>query len=677
MVRVAVISLNGDFENGFVAMLQIGEAGKASSVGCIGKLPPNQELINHYKKWRSNYSRLGNSMRALRDIEGHTLRFSSIQTCNNAAIQLSSCLNQWLSSEEFLALKKNLEEIDKSEEIRIIIQNNEIELLRKLPWHLWDIIQSSSAEVALSSPAYELTQRTQRLRAKPRIIAILGNSQGIDVEVDRKLLQILESEKNAEMLYLVEPKFQEIYKSLWDEKGWDILFFAGHGDSRANSEQGQIYINREDSLSITDLNDALKIAIKRGLRLAIFNSCEGLALVQELENLHIPQVIVMKEPVPDTVAQEFLKSFLEYFTNGESLYLSVRKAREELQAIEEFMPSATWLPVICQNPAEIPLTWQELTPPKYEYVSKILEYVLQGILLSEESRQNPLEQQQANESNSSRPDIIELTSIGDFWASNLKKGQLVMIEGALSQYAPMFIGSPKLKRDVHLGYRRAIPVEDLEEQQKSSNAINANLAFTAGQMVLRLDSEETEAGWVYMGLYHSIIRNSIPVFVTKDYYTHTVEPLFERDGNRITYVVEAKVIGKLIPFPGNFIKEFIERNNINSYIRPELISDNKEILAMFIDGKDTSVEYLKPARYLDGDMWVALKTGVEEYFVSRFVDFSNLEDFRQEYQILAMESQKLLPDGEIVYQFDQVEKIIQGHQTVDSMIKRFTERKKL
>ncbi|BAZ14018.1 hypothetical protein NIES4071_58580 [Calothrix sp. NIES-4071] len=676
MVRVAVINLNGNFENGFVAMLQIGEAGKASSVGCIGRLPPNQEILKHYKKWRSHYSRLGNSMRALRDIEGQTLRFSSIQTCKNAAIQLSSCLNQWLNSKEFLTLKKNLEEIDRSDEIRIIIQNNEVELLRKLPWHLWDIIQSSSAEVALSSPAYELTQRSQRLRAKPRIIAILGNSQGIDVEVDRKLLHILESEKNAEMVYLVEPKFQEIYKSLWDEKGWDILFFAGHGDSHANGKQGKIYINRQDSLSITDLNDALKIAIKRGLRLAIFNSCEGLALIQELENLHIPQVIVMKEPVPDKVAQEFLKYFLEYFTNGESLYISVRKARERLQTIEEFLPSATWLPVICQNPAEIPLTWQELTPPKYEYVSKILEYVLRGILSSEETSQNS-SQQQAIKSDSPLPDIIELTSVGDFWASNLRKGQLVMIEGALSQYAPMFIGSPKLKRDVHLGYRRAIPVEDLEEQQNSSNAIDANLAFTAGQMVLRLNPEETEAGWVYMGLYHSIIRNSIPVFVTKDYYTHTVEPLFERDGNRIAYVVEAKVIGKLIPFPGNFIKEFIERNNIKSYIKPELISDNKEILAMFVDGKDTAIKYLKPARYLDGDIWVALKTGVEEYFVSRFVDFSNLEDFRQESQTLAIESKNLLPDGEIVYQFDQVEKIIQGHQTVDSMIKRFTKRQKM
>ncbi|NJL10173.1 MAG: hypothetical protein HC908_08410 [Calothrix sp. SM1_7_51] len=54
-------------------------------------------------------------------------------------------------------------------------------------------------------------------------------------------------------------------------------------------------------------------AIQKGLKLAIFNSCEGLGLARQLASLHIPQVIVMREPVPDKVAQEFLKYFLQFF----------------------------------------------------------------------------------------------------------------------------------------------------------------------------------------------------------------------------------------------------------------------------------------------------------------------------------------------------------------------------
>jgi hypothetical protein len=36
--------------------------------------------------------------------------------------------------------------------------------------------------------------------------------------------------------------------------------------------------------------------------------------------LQIPQAIVMREPVPDKVAQEFLKHFLKAFSRGKSLY---------------------------------------------------------------------------------------------------------------------------------------------------------------------------------------------------------------------------------------------------------------------------------------------------------------------------------------------------------------------
>lgn len=62
----------------------------------------------------------------------------------------------------------------------------------------------------------------------------------------------------------------------------------------------------------------------------------------------------------DAIAQEFLKSFLAAFSGGNSLYLSVREAREKLQSLEDRYPCATWLPILCQNPTETPVTWKEL-----------------------------------------------------------------------------------------------------------------------------------------------------------------------------------------------------------------------------------------------------------------------------------------------------------------------------
>ncbi len=112
-------------------------------------------------------------------------------------------------------------------------------------------------------------------------------------------------------------------------------------------------------MTIPQLKHGLKKAIAQGLTLAIFNSCDGLSLAVNLADLHIPQMIVMREPVPDQVAQAFLKNFLAAFASGKPFYYSVREAREKLQGLEDECPCATWLAVICQNPAEIPVTCQD------------------------------------------------------------------------------------------------------------------------------------------------------------------------------------------------------------------------------------------------------------------------------------------------------------------------------
>jgi hypothetical protein len=93
------------------------------------------------------------------------------------------------------------------------------------------------------------------------------------------------------------------------------------------------------------------------LQLAIFNSCDGLGLAHELEQLHIPQMIVMREPVPDKVAQEFLNHFLRAFANGDSLYLARASSQRTIARSRGEFPCASWLPVICQNPVEVPPDW--------------------------------------------------------------------------------------------------------------------------------------------------------------------------------------------------------------------------------------------------------------------------------------------------------------------------------
>ncbi len=280
------------------------------------------------------------------------------QLCQKLQLQL----NTWLNADAFRPIDRQLRtHLKPTDEFRLIVAAADPKLLR-LPWCLWEFFSDyPKAEVALSPPEYtrSLQVSSTRPRGKVRILGILGNSQGINIAQDQQLLQQL---PNTEIKFLVEPKAQELNQQLW-QPGWDMLFFAGHSSS--SKGKGCIHLNPTESLTIEELKYGLRTAIAHGLKLAIFNSCDGLGLAQALADLHLPQVIVMREPVPDLVAQEFLKHFLAAFTQGQSLYLAVRQAREQLQALESKFPCATWLPVICQNPAELPPTWQEWcgTPP--------------------------------------------------------------------------------------------------------------------------------------------------------------------------------------------------------------------------------------------------------------------------------------------------------------------------
>ena len=92
----------------------------------------------------------------------------------------------------------------------------------------------------------------------------------------------------------------------------------------------------------------------------ILNCGDGLELATELADVRVPQMVVMREAVQDQVAQEFVKLLLKACSGGKSLQLSVREARERLQAIEKVVPAASWLPVVYQQPAQPPSSWQQL-----------------------------------------------------------------------------------------------------------------------------------------------------------------------------------------------------------------------------------------------------------------------------------------------------------------------------
>ena len=359
MEKRVVLSLGqGSLQTGFPAVTaQLWEQGDPHPMKFGGALPAAPELPRIYRAWQLLYRAMHHRLNWQPRMEIEAADVTNVSEvefedlCRGLALQI----NTWMNAVEFRATDQSLRtHLDTHDEICLVVETDD-DLLQRLPWHLWQFFDAyPHAEVALSPSSYQRASKapTQTSCGRIRILVVLGSSAGIDVERDRTYLSQLSHQ--AEISVLVEPPLEVLTQALWQR--CDLLFFAGHSSSQA---QGELQLNADQSLTLEQLKYGLRGAIARGLKLAIFNSCDGLGLARSLADLSIPQVIVMREPVPDRVAQAFLKHFLSAFAQNQSLYASVRTAREQLQGLEADYPCASWLPAIYQNPAEAPTTWQQ------------------------------------------------------------------------------------------------------------------------------------------------------------------------------------------------------------------------------------------------------------------------------------------------------------------------------
>jgi branched-chain amino acid transport system substrate-binding protein len=369
---------SGSFEEGFKVRVSVAHDGKAAFQHFEKILPPGANIPEVYAEWRECYHSIA-SIRAICVPSAQTVEIRSLEEVQQAAKrkarQLKDRLRQWFTEEAFQTLAAGISrEIPQNEYLRVIFQASEDyyqsqswDILQRLPWHLWSLFNNPNVEMAIS--ARTTSNSSTALSVPVKILAVLGDSTGIDVQADKSALESL---PYAKPIFLEQRDREALTSSLRNEF-WDILFFAGH--STGSSQDGSAFqINPGEQLSIDDLTFSLRRAVNNGLKLAIFNSCDGLGLAKQLAELGIPQIIVMREPIPDEIAQKFLKEFLKEFSKGTSFYLAVRQAREALEGQETQFPGATWLPIIFQNPSAA-----EFVYPKASILVKLCTGVNQSI----------------------------------------------------------------------------------------------------------------------------------------------------------------------------------------------------------------------------------------------------------------------------------------------------------
>lgn len=333
------------------------------------------EFKTGYWKWAKKLRYSGESMRIARIpsvFEDESVEISSEilrEETSQQAKQLINAVDKWLKTETKLKeilnepnIKEEINQLRKLTTVRLFIKTND-PVLKTIPWE-----QTNRLNEIFSVPNFSLTITSKEYPSLSdlsfnnplKVLVILGSSQQIDIEKDRLLIEQYFQRINAQVDVIENFSSNELRIRLTEnqERTYDIVFFSGHSFSHQDSDGslvGNIDIG-ETTLASDDLEDTLKRAANDGLKLFVFNSCDGLGLGEQMLKFNIPYVVVMRQPIHDEVAHIFLEHFLKKLTEGHSLENAVRTTNNLLNPSSGNKISLTkeqvnphWLAVIYQN----------------------------------------------------------------------------------------------------------------------------------------------------------------------------------------------------------------------------------------------------------------------------------------------------------------------------------------
>lgn len=337
----------------------------------FAQLPYPSLLTEKYNAWKQTYQKYyGNLQR------GRVLQEVSVELpteylhadLSKKEADLLSEFHQWLRRAELFEIRNQIAAAAKqathqaNARVDLFLTCTSAELIR-LPWEAWEMaagaIDPGVVRIARTPP--NMRHETVKSRkGKARILAIVGYDEKQDFETD--LREVQQSLKGmAEVEYVVckddrphEQLREEIRDAIANPRGWDILFFSGHSNEMALTG-GQLEIAPGVTLLLKDIQPQLIQAKERGLQFALFNSCNGLDIAQSLVNLGISQVAIMREPIHNNIAQEFLVRFLQGLANLQDVHASLLSACQHLKLEKQLTyPSAYLVPSLFRAPNSVP-----------------------------------------------------------------------------------------------------------------------------------------------------------------------------------------------------------------------------------------------------------------------------------------------------------------------------------
>jgi CHASE2 domain/CHAT domain len=337
------------------------------------------DLITLYDQWQTAYLKFYRSYQMRGRVMSSGVTTTSTpdhrKPLDIADQALTEAMSIWLNSQLYDLRSRILQQY-KGYPLRLYLTIPDLSLAR-LPWETWNL------NLGLAPQSIQIVRAPQNINAppapkrrKPRILAILGDSTGLDLGGDRTALTRLK--RQAEVVFVGgQPEDTEqtlldrITQAIVDPQGWDLLFFAGHSNETTTTG-GELSLSPTVTLSIRNLAPKLRIALANGLQAAVFNSCRGLNIAEALIDLGLGQVLVMREPIHNQVAVGFLQAFLAALGDRDDIYGAMVAAQTFLtNNPQDYLATGSVASLFCHPGGQLyqlpeAKSWRSLLPNRLE-----------------------------------------------------------------------------------------------------------------------------------------------------------------------------------------------------------------------------------------------------------------------------------------------------------------------
>ncbi len=365
MMKIIIIRLGtGSIQDGFNNVNVELKSGSKTQWEDRTNLPPNPELDRLLNQWQVLYPAAIQLLSPTHNLspvfDDDTITNVSSQDMGELNHHFKTAINDWLNFGDFARIERRLRtDLNTHDRILTIIISEQLKIWQ-LPWHFWDFLNDyANAVEVFSKPRFSnVSQIEPQSNGKVNILALSGRDpdSNLDLSFLKTLPQSNPTSIEAVSAYEVAAKLQEVQP--------DIFIFYGHGDTIEGQSirDGAIYLDNDTPLEISKLRIEIQTAIDRGLQIAIFNCCNGLGLAEQVTDLNIPYIIVMREIIPNLTAQSFLEDLLTAYSQGLSFPAAFQSARQRLRLSPGgFAKFADWLPILFHNPLSQSVTWHDLS----------------------------------------------------------------------------------------------------------------------------------------------------------------------------------------------------------------------------------------------------------------------------------------------------------------------------